>query len=124
MLDRNNVKAFMLQLAGGDPEHSDECMFIIDWTVRDLEDKLDAEKVGTEHIRDCEYAAACAALYEYVCREAGREQVAVTANGKADTNGDFTHRIRGAKVLRDAAMERIDGYMKEQGFLFGTMEGS
>lgn len=123
MLDKNNVKAFMLQLAGGDPEHSDESMFIIDWTIRDLEDRLDAEKVGTEYIRDCEYAAACIALYEYICREAGREQVTVTAQGKADENADFTHRIRSAKELRDSALERIGRLMKGEDFLFKTMGG-
>lgn len=123
MLDKNNVKAFFLQLAGGDPEHSDESMFILDWTIRDLEDRLDPQKVGTAHIKDCEYAAACMALYEYVCREAGREQVTVTENGKADMNADFTHRINAAKALRDRAAERISVFMKGEDFLFAVMGG-
>lgn len=90
--------------------------------MRAVEEAVDEEKVTDEAIPACEYAAACLAVYDYVCREASREQMAITAAGNADNSGDFTHRIRGAEELKKGAFRRIEWLLAGEGFIFETIE--
>lgn len=121
MLDFDRVALCFQQLSGCRADRLDEVMPIVMAAVRTVEEGLDESKVTEAALPACEYAAACVAVYDYVCREASREQMAVTAAGNADNSGDFTHRIRGAEELKKEAMRRIAWVRTEDGFLFETM---
>ena len=124
MIDTDNVMLLFLQLSGCSSDKMTELTPLTAAAADGVEKMLDKAKVTEKDRAACEYAAACTAVYDYVCREVCREQMAVTAVGSADVNGDFTCRIKGAEKLRDEALGRIAHLMRKKPadvFYFGTM---
>ncbi len=121
MLDFDRVLLYFQQLSGCRAEKTDEAAVLVMSAMKSVEDSIDEERMIYDAVPACEYAAACTAVYDYVCREAGREQNAVTSSGSADINMDFSHRIKAAEKLKDQAMARIEWLMPEGGFIFRTM---
>lgn len=122
MLSVDNVANCFCDLSGCRIEKLPEVITLVMSAVREIEDAVDEEKLTDAAIPACEFAAACLALYDYVCREASREQLSITAAGNADNSGDFTHRIRAADELRKDGLSRIAWLMKgDSCFVFETM---
>ena len=121
MLDFDRVLLSFYQLSGCKNDKTDEVETLVKEAMKAVESALDGNRVVGEDIYACEYAAACSAVYDYVCREAFREQNAVTVSGSADINGNFSHRIDAARELKKQAMSRIEGLMPGGGFMFETM---
>lgn len=121
MLDFDRVALCFQQLSGCRAEKLGDVLPLVSGAIRDVEGALDETKVGETAIPACEYAAACVAVYDYVCREISREQMAVTAAGNADNTTDFTHRLRGAEELKREAVRRIAQFMVGDEFIFETM---
>ena len=121
MLDFDRVLLCFYQLSRCRNDRVDEVEGLVKEALKAVEDSLDGERVSGEDIYACEYAAVCSAVYDYVCREACREQNAVTSAGSADINGNFSHRISAAAELKKQAMARIEWLMPGGGFMFETM---
>ena len=121
MLDINNILMYFGQLSGCREEDMGEVTALVMSATKDIEAQLDADRVTEEDIPACEYAAACSALYDYVCREACRDSIVVTAGGNADTNADLSHRVKCAASIKKQALGRIAGLTACGGFVFGTM---
>lgn len=121
MLEFDRVLLCFQQLSGCRAEKTDEAAVLVMAAMKSVEKSIDEDRITEEAVPACEYAAACTALYDYVCCEASREQNAVTAAGSADINGDFGHRIRAAAELKKQALARIEWLMPSGGFLFETM---
>ncbi|WP_294483677.1 hypothetical protein [uncultured Ruminococcus sp.] len=121
MLDFDRVLLSFYQLSRCRNDKVDEVETLVMEAMKAVESALDVDKIVGEDIYACEYAAACSAVYDYVCREAFREQNAVTVSGSADINGNFSHRIDAADKLKKQAMARIEWLMPDGGFLFETM---
>ncbi|MBO4867609.1 MAG: hypothetical protein J5582_13790 [Ruminococcus sp.] len=121
MLDFDKVLLSFYQLSGCRNDKTAEVEKLVAEALKAVEDSLDVDRVSWDDVPACEYAAACMAVYDYVCREACREQNAVTIAGSADINGDFSHRIDAAAELKKQAMARIEWLMPGGGFMFETM---
>ncbi len=121
MMEYERVLLCFQQLSGCRAEKLEEVTALVMSAMKSLEREIDPVKMRESAVPACEYAAACMAVYDYVCREAGREQMAVTAGGTADNSGDFSHRIKGAAELKREAVRRIEWLMPDGVFLFETM---
>lgn len=121
MLDFDRVALCFQQLSGCRTDKLEEVLPLVMSAMKAVERALDEERLTESAVPACEYAAACSAVYDYVCREASREQMVVTAAGNADNSGDFTHRLKGAEQLKKEAFRRIAWLMADDGFIFETM---
>lgn len=121
MLEINRVLQCFKQLSGCRSEDLGDQVVIVMSAMKDIEASLDAGKMTEAAVPACEYAAACSALYDYVCRESSREQTAVTASGTADNSANFSHRIECAAKLKREALGRIEPFTVSGGFVFDTM---
>ena len=121
MLDINNILLYFKQLSGCREEKLGEVTPLVMSAAKDIESQLVEDRVTAENIPDCEFAAACWALYDFVCREACRDSMVVTSAGSADTDADLSHRVRCAEKLRERAFGRIADLTAGGGFIFGTM---
>ena len=110
-----------LQLSGCGAERMTEVTPTVMSALKAVENAVDISKVTEAGAHACEYAAACSALYDFVCSEGSRDKMTVTDVGKADVNADYTHRIKAAAELKREALERIAYLMPDEGFLFETM---
>lgn len=121
MLDFNNVILQFQELSGCDIERINGLMPMIESSVYSLENLLDKERILPSDLRRCEYAAACMANYDFVCLEAGRDNIICTAEGKAVSSEDLTKRIAPALELKISALSAIGGLLKNNDFLFRTI---
>lgn len=123
MLDFNNILLTFQQMSGCDAEKMNGQIPLIRNAVSRLEDRLDMEKVAEEDCPRCEYAAACMAMYDFVCKEAARDKIIVTAEGKASSSEDLAGKIPAAERLKNSALESLAGILKDEDFLFETVGG-
>ena len=121
MVDFENVALCFRQLSRCSDEKFEEVKPLVTEALNAVKDALDFDRVTASEVSACEYAAACLALYDYVCREVSCEQITVTAVGNADNIGDITHRLKGAEELKKEALRRIAGLMRSESFLFETI---
>lgn len=124
MLDFNNILLDFQQLSGCEAEKMNEEISLVENAARRLEALIDEDKLTPPDRRACEYAAACCAVYDHVCKEVGRERIITTADGKACSGESRPQRIAAAFRLKIAALSGISGVVKDNGFLFKTAGGS
>ncbi len=120
MFDLDRVMQIFQKISGCRTGRYDEVLPIVQAAIKAVERAVDPEKVTEDNLPACEFAAACVAVYDFVCSECSREQTAVTANGNADNSADFSHRLKGSAELRNEAIRRI-GWLMLDNFVFGTM---
>lgn len=120
-IEFERVLLIFQQLSGCKADRINEVTPLVMSAMKSLEREIDHAKLTDAAVPACEYAAACSAVYDYICREASREQMAVTAGGAADNSGNFTHRIKGAAELKREAVRRIEWLMPNNEFFFETM---
>ncbi|MBQ8965940.1 hypothetical protein [Ruminococcus sp.] len=121
MLEFERVLLCFRQLSGCREDKLSEVVPLVMSAMKEVERKVDPAKLTENDVPACEYAAACGAVYDYVCREAGQDMMTVTAAGTADNSGDISHRIKGAERLKAESLRRIEWLMKGEDFLFKTM---
>lgn len=121
MLDINNVSMIFKQLSGCPDDEMNDNMPLIYTAVLKVERVLDEDKVDPFDIPSCEYAAACCGLYDYACREACKEKIITTAEGKASMKDDLTHKVSAALDLKRSALEAIRDLMLGGDFHFAAV---
>ncbi|MBR1740207.1 MAG: hypothetical protein IJ737_07930 [Ruminococcus sp.] len=122
-MDFNNILLTFQQLSGCPADRINGELPLVQSSVFQVEAILDYGKVKAIDIPRCEYAAACCAVYDFVCREACKEKIITTPDGFASSNQDFTGRIPAAQKLKNSALAQIGSIVKDNGFLFRTMGG-
>lgn len=118
MLDMSNVMMIFKQLSGCPESVVNSELPTVHTAVFKLKAMLDFDKIKPCDIPSCEYAAACCAVYDYVCKEACKEKLITNAEGKASMKEDLTHRIPAAHELKLSALEAIRGLTASTDFLF------
>ena len=117
-LDFSNVLTKFCQLSACPYERTAEIIPIVENAISMIEEIIDEEKFTDWAMPKCEYAAAAAATYRFVCRECTRERVICTRDGKASSDEDLQKRILPALELERLALVDIKGVIKDNGFLF------
>ena len=118
-LDFSNVLTKFCQISGCPYERTAEVIPVIENGISMIEDIIDEDKFSEEDYPACEYAAATAAVYRFVCRECTREKIICTRNGNAySADEDFDRKIMPAFELEKYALEGIKHIIKDNGFLF------
>ncbi|MBR1862787.1 MAG: hypothetical protein IJ806_01695 [Ruminococcus sp.] len=120
MLDPDNVKTMFMQLSGCEDTRLGQQEALINSAISSLEERLDREKAVGEEIQRCEYAAACCAVYDYVCKECAAERTVATPVGKAAVREDRNYRIDAARELKLMALEEIRALCSGTDFMFFT----
>lgn len=120
-MDFNNIILIFQQLSGCGVEKINDNLPLINNAVSQLKGVIDEENLTAISIRQCEYAAAVCALYDFICKESAREKIVVTAGGKASANTDYSSRIDGAEKLKINALSAIKYLLKDNDFLFMKM---
>lgn len=121
MLDMSNVLIIFKQLSGCPESVVNSEIPMVQTAIFKLNDLLDFDKIKPCDIPACEYAAACCAVYDYVCKEACKEKLITNAEGKASLKDDLTHRIPAALELKLSALEAIRALTVNTDFLFETI---
>ncbi len=122
MIDISNVILIFQQMSGLDNEQINGELSLIQNAAWEIENVLAEEKLMTSDYPRCEYAAACTAFYDYICKRAAQEKIITTAEGKTVSNEDYSKRISSALKLKITALCRLDGIIKDTEFIFSTME--
>jgi hypothetical protein len=115
-LDIEKVLLTFQQLAVCSNDEMNGVIPIVGSAMEYVESVVDGEKVGDENLPQMEYAAACVAFCDYVCREGARDRVTVTATGNADVNADFSSRVAAALELRKGAFKRLENVLADGEF--------
>lgn len=124
MFDFENILLIFQELAGCETERMNEVIPLVISANEKIESMIDKEKIQESDYQKCEYAAACLAFYSYACRESAKYKVSITESGKSEVNMNLLHKLPGAKILVDNAIERLYGIVKDDKFLFITVGGN
>lgn len=122
MIDFTNVMLMFKQMSGLDDEDINGEMNLIQNAIWEIENAVCEEKLMISDYPKCEYAAACTAFYDYVCKRAAQEKIITTAEGRAASSEDYSKRISSALKLKITALSRLNGIIKDTEFIFSTME--
>lgn len=122
MIDFTNVMLMFQQMSGlGDEEINGE-MNLIQNAIWEIENVLCEEKLVPSDYPRCEYAAACTAFYDYICKRAAQEKIITTAEGRAVSSEDYSKKISSALKFKITALSRLGGIIKDTEFIFSSME--
>ncbi len=122
MIDFTKVLLMFQQMSGlGDEEINSE-ISLIQNAIWEIENVLCEEKLVASDYPRCEYAAACTAFYDYICKRAAQEKIITTAEGKAVSSEDYSKKISSALKFKITALSRLGGIIKDTDFIFSSME--
>lgn len=122
MIDFTNVMFIFLQMTGLGDEEANREINLIHNAIWEIENVIYKEKLTVSDYPRCEYAAACTAFYDYICKRAAQEKIITNSEGRAVSSEDYSKKISSALKLKITALSRLDGIIKDTEFIFSSME--
>lgn len=122
MINFTNVMFIFLQMTGLGDEEANREINLIHNAIWEIENVIYKEKLTVSDYPRCEYAAACTAFYDYICKRAAQEKIITNSEGRAVSSEDYSKKISSALKLKITALSRLDGIIKDTEFIFSSME--
>lgn len=122
MINFTNVMFIFLQMTGLGDEEANREINLIHNAIWEIENVIYEEKLTVSDYPRCEYAAACTAFYDYICKRAAQEKIITNSEGRAVSSEDYSKKISSALKLKITALSRLDGIIKDTEFIFSSME--
>lgn len=122
-LDYNNILLTFQQLSGCTVEKINENLPLIDSAKYEIESIIDEKKVTQADFQRCEYAAAVAAFYDYICKQSVCDKIVVTESGNALKSEDYSQKIQAVLQLKNSALTNLREIAVDNDFFFKATEG-